>query len=95
MVINDLRQWQHDSRLNERTRRLAGDAAEQIERLKAALKPLAGIALRSDAYPDCKVDHICDYNLSKYFSVEDIMAARKATGAKNAQVADEQKGERP
>lgn len=35
-MINDLRQWQNDARLNTRVRRLAGDAADEIERLQAS-----------------------------------------------------------
>jgi hypothetical protein len=34
--VNSLRQWQHDSRLSERVRRLAGDAADRIEALASA-----------------------------------------------------------
>lgn len=50
----------------------------EVERLRAALKPLAAIALWSDAYPDCKRDHVADYNLGRHFTVEQIKAARKA-----------------
>lgn len=53
-------------------------ASLKIERLREALKPLAGISLWSDAYPACTVDHICDYNLSRYFTVDEVKAARRA-----------------
>lgn len=53
-------------------------AESKIKRLRDALKPLAGIALWSDAYADCKGDHITDYNLSRYFKVEEIKVARAA-----------------
>lgn len=46
------------------------------KRLREVLQPLASIALWSDAYPDCKIDHICDYNLSRYFTVDEVKAAR-------------------
>ena len=35
MSVNDLRQWQHDNRVNARVRKLAGDAADKIEALEA------------------------------------------------------------
>jgi hypothetical protein len=33
-MINDLRQWQHDKRVQMEVRRLAGHAADEIERLR-------------------------------------------------------------
>lgn len=38
MIVNDLRQWQHDARVGVRVRKLAGDAADEIERLMTALE---------------------------------------------------------
>lgn len=59
--------------------RIAKAIAAESERPRIALKPLADIKLWSDAYQDCKRDHIMNQELDRYFTVEQIKAARKAS----------------
>jgi hypothetical protein len=45
MTVNDLRQWQYDARVQQSVRRLAGDAADEIERLLRIAKGLSDVLL--------------------------------------------------
>ena len=59
------------------------DAIVEIERLRAALKPLAEIALWRDTYPDAKFNSMPSH-MDGYLSIEDILKAREALGYEQA-----------
>lgn len=81
MEIRDLRQWQHDARVNDRIRRLVGDAADEIERLREALKPFVIAANNASGFHDnCRIG-ICDTCMSlEGLTVGDLRRARGTHG---------------
>lgn len=53
--------------------------SQEIERLREALKPLAGIDLWRDTYPDAKFNSMPSH-MDGYLTVDDVLKARAALG---------------
>jgi hypothetical protein len=52
-------------------------AEAEVEKLRAALKPLAALKLWRDVYPDAGRDVLVDSYLTPYFTAEDVREARR------------------
>jgi hypothetical protein len=49
---------------------------DEIEKLKAALAPVAALKLWRDTYPDAAIDTLVDRNLAPYFTPDQVRRAR-------------------